>query len=78
LSRQYEILNISQPYRPPRPVTGIALLFFTDVRLDVLITVIMRNSVFWYMAPFSPLKGKKINLCKEPAGALTDWKDPTT
>jgi hypothetical protein len=26
LSRQCEILNISQPYRPPRPVTGLALL----------------------------------------------------
>jgi hypothetical protein len=28
LSRQCGILNILQPYRPPRSVTGIALLFF--------------------------------------------------
>jgi hypothetical protein len=27
LSRQYGTLNISQPYRPPRPAKGIALLF---------------------------------------------------
>jgi hypothetical protein len=30
LSRQCGILSITQPYRPPGPVTGIALLYLQD------------------------------------------------
>jgi hypothetical protein len=37
LSEECGILNISQPYWPPQPVTGIALLYFTY--LDMLVWV---------------------------------------
>jgi hypothetical protein len=32
-SRQCRILNVSEPYRPPRPVTGIALFYFNEINL---------------------------------------------
>jgi hypothetical protein len=35
LSTQCWIFNISQPYKPPRPVTGIALLYFTSFLLTL-------------------------------------------
>jgi WD40 repeat protein len=44
LSRQCGILNISQPYRRPRPVTGITLLYFTLLYFTLLYFVLPPSS----------------------------------
>jgi hypothetical protein len=54
LSRQCEILNISQPYRLPKSVTGIALLFFLLIYvIGYVLTVILRRF------PQNPKRAKK-------------------
>jgi hypothetical protein len=59
LSRQCGIVNISQPYSPPRPVTGMALLFslLKNSSLSHCSKRLLCKTYFWKSCGFVALVG---------------------
>jgi hypothetical protein len=54
LSRKCGILNISQPCRPPPPVTAIALLFFNSQNASVITGSVTTRVYYTFFLFFSP------------------------
>jgi hypothetical protein len=75
LSRQCGILNTSQAYRPPRPVTGIALLYISDNELSKL-NFYSGLSNFHYFISKHMLSSCVVRLCShQSADFIEIWQE---
>jgi hypothetical protein len=66
MSRQCGILNISQPYRSPRPVTGIALLYCTTAVYfsNHHCNCVRETKISFYTQEWIPYKNCDSNICR--------------
>jgi hypothetical protein len=67
LSRQCEILNILQPYRPPQPVTGIVLLCF------LLILYYITHIIYLFYFNMRRSRSRKPRIRPNGSVTLTTW-----
>jgi hypothetical protein len=82
LSRQCGILNVSQPYRPPRPAMGIALLFTTCHHILEDPNLCVKDSLFgwiitvyYFILLLDTVRGEISSRTDERQRVLPSWNN---